>query len=152
MSQHACQHRSARQTAYLDKPGGVVPCKIGDDEDLAGWEHELGLAGLDKPEDGNLGPLGLRHARLRLELQGDVGLQGVVESEERVAGAQELPQGLDGSALVRVLGHQLELVHVIVEARHLGQPLLQGNAYLVERPGGVGPLVDDVAGRDNPAV
>lgn len=128
----------------LDKAARVGAHQIRNDKTVGRRNLEFLHACLDELEDCDLGLLGV----------GGIGVvdaqllsrpQRVVDEQQRIARAQEIPEGIDWICRVEV---QQELL----EARHLGQALLEGDAYLVEGARGVGLLVDDVTGGHHRAI
>lgn len=146
LEQRRRRRREARPAAevYLDKPARVVAHQIRDHEAVGRRHLELLHAGLDELEDGNLGLFGVGGIGI-VDAQRLGRLQRVVDDEEGIAGAEEVPEGVDWIGRVEVLEEGLE-------AGHLGQALLERDAYLVEGARGVGLLVDDVARGHNRAI
>lgn len=128
----------------LDKATRVSAHQIRNDKTI-GWRHqEILHAGLDELEDGNLGLFGIGGIGV-VDAQRLSRPQRVVDYQQRIARAQEVPEGIDWVGRVEVL-------QKLLEAGHLGQALLEGDAYLVEGARGVGLLVDDVAGGHHRAI
>lgn len=135
---------------YLDEAGRVGSDEVGNGEALGRRDAEVVETGADELVGGDLGALHVAGLHLVLfERQRRRRLQGVVDGQQRQAGPQQLPQALDGVAAGDIALEMLQLLQVALEAGDLGETLLEGDTDLVERPRGVGLLVDDVAGGDD---
>lgn len=138
--------RKSFKSTCLDKAARVSAHQIRNDKTI-GWRHqEILHAGLDELEDGDLGLFGVGSIGVGVvDGQRLSGPQRVVDYQQRIARAQEVPEGIDWVGRVEVL-------QKLLEAGHLGQALLEGDAYLVEGARGVGLLVDDVTGGHHRAI
>lgn len=89
--------------AHLDKAGGVLPCKVGDDKAFGNGGVEVAQAGLDEFHDGAFGPSRFRLVRPLVDVQRFLGLERIVDGEQGQTGAKELPEGLDGAIMAILL-------------------------------------------------
>lgn len=94
--------------AHLDKTGGILPCKVGDDKAFGNGRIEVTQAGLDEFHDGALGPSRFRLIRPLIDVQRLLGLQRIVDGEQGQTGSQQLPEGLD-RAIIPILLLVLQL-------------------------------------------
>lgn len=79
-----------RVMIYLDKTARVVAHQVSNDEAFTWRDLEVLHTSLDKLEDGNLGLFGLGGIGV-FDFESLSGLERIVDDEQRIAAAEEVP-------------------------------------------------------------